>query len=76
VQAALLQQQAARSEASPQTGLPLPWPSPTACKAFAELQGCFLLAGSALAGGKAVCSCTLLVPKESKCERSGDFVPH
>ncbi len=35
VQAALLQQQAAHSEASPQIDSPLPWPSLTACKAFA-----------------------------------------
>ncbi len=75
VQAGQLQQQAAHSEASPQTGSPLPWPSPTACKAFA-LVLLHMLAESALAGGSAVCLCTFLVPKESKCETSGDFVPY
>jgi hypothetical protein len=75
VQAALLQQQAAHSKASPQTDSPLPWPSPTACKAFA-LGLLHMLAESTSAGGRAVCSCTLLVPKDSKCQRSGDSVPH
>lgn len=74
MQAGQLQQPAAHSEASPQTGSPLPWPSPTACKAFA-LGRFHMLAEGASAGGRAVACCALLVPKESKCKRCGDFIP-